>query len=179
VQISLIVAVAENGVIGRDGKLPWYLADDLKRFKKLTMGHTIIMGRRTWESIGRPLPGRRMVVVSRQPDYRVDSPDVEVAASLDDALERAATNGDVEAYVIGGAELYKSALPVADRLYVTLVKAEIEGDTYFPVKSFDDFDWNSWVIVEQEPHDADSKNDYPYVYVTLQRCEPKAKSKQG
>jgi dihydrofolate reductase len=175
-QVSIIVAVSENGVIGRGGELPWRLSSDLRRFKTTTMGHTVIMGRRTWESIGRPLPGRQMVVVSRQPDYRVDSPDVEVAASLEDALQRAAANGDGEAFVIGGAELYRSALPIADRLYVTLVKAPVEGDTYFPIKSFDDFDWNSWVIVEQEPHDADSKNEYPYVYVTLQRCETKAQS---
>ena len=85
-RISIIVAVAENGVIGRGGELPWHLSDDLRRFKQLTMGHTIIMGRRTWESIGRPLPGRRMIVVSRQPDYRIDAEGVEVAASLDDAL---------------------------------------------------------------------------------------------
>jgi dihydrofolate reductase len=173
-QVSIIVAVSENGVIGREGELPWRLSSDLRRFKEITMGHTVIMGRRTWESIGRTLPGRRMIVISRQPGYRVEIPEVEVAASLDDALERATAKGEVEAFVIGGAEMYRSALPIADRLYVTLVKAQVEGDTYFPVKSFDDFDWNSWVIVNQEPHEADAKNEYSYVYVTLQRCEPKA-----
>jgi dihydrofolate reductase len=176
-QVSIIVAVSENGVIGRNGELPWRLSNDLRRFKEITMGHTVIMGRRTWESIGRPLPGRRMVVVSRQPGYRVESADVEIATGLDEAIALAAAKGEVEAFVIGGAELYRSALPTADRLYVTLVKAEVEGDTYFPVKSLDDFDWSSWVIVNQEPHEADAKNEYPYVYVTLQRCEPKADGK--
>jgi dihydrofolate reductase len=174
-RVSIIVAMSENGVIGRGGELPWRLSNDLRRFKAITMGHTVIMGRRTWESIGRPLPGRRMIVVSRQDDYRVDHPDVEVTADLDEAIELAAANGELEAFVIGGAEMYQSALPIADRLYVTLVKAQVEGDTYFPVKSFDDFDWNSWVILNQDPHEADAKNEYPYVYVTLQRCESKAK----
>jgi dihydrofolate reductase len=176
-QVSLIVAVSENGVIGRNGELPWRLSSDLRRFKEITMGHTVVMGRRTWESVGRPLPGRRMVVVSRQADYRIEIPEVEVAAGLDEAIARAAARGETEAFVIGGAELYRAALPIADRLYVTLVKAEVEGDTYFPVKSFDDFDWNSWVIVNQEPHEADAKNEYPYVYVTLQRCERKISAK--
>lgn len=172
-RVSIIVAVAENGVIGRAGDLPWRLSNDLKRFKSLTMGHTVIMGRRTWESIGRPLPGRRMIVVSRREGYQVDRPEVGVAASLEDALHRAEASGESEAFVIGGAELYRSALPIADRLYITIVESEVEGDTYFPIKSFEEFDWNAWVVVEQEAHEADAKNEHPYVFTTLQRCEPK------
>src|SRR5438128_10282597 len=113
-RISIIVAVAENGVIGRGGMLPWRLSDDLRRFKQLTMGHTIIMGRRTWESIGRALPGRRTVVVTRQPDYRTDEADVKIAASLDAALRIAEAAGDDEAFIIGGAELYRESLSRAN-----------------------------------------------------------------
>lgn len=174
-RISIIAAVAENGVIGRGGQLPWRLPNDLRRFKQITMGHTVIMGRRTWESIGRPLPGRRMVVVSRQPGYKTNRAEVEVASSLEKALQKAAAVGEVEALVIGGAELYKAAFPLADRLYLTIVMSEVEGDTYFPIKSFEDFDWNAWVMLETEQHYADAKNEFAYVYTTLQRCEPKAK----
>ncbi len=143
-QISIIAAMAENGVIGRDGQLPWHLKADLQRFKRLTMGHTIIMGRKTWESIGRPLPGRRMVVVTRQNGYQAEG--VQVAASLDDALALARLAGDEEAFIIGGAEIYRLALPLADRLYLTRVLAPVEGDTTFP-----EFDASHWRLVESEP----------------------------
>src|SRR5437667_8435848 len=116
-RISLIVAVAENGVIGRQGQLPWRLSDDLRRFQRLTTGHTIIMGRRTWESIGRPLPGRRTVVVTRQTGYRTGAGDVQIAASLDDAVQFAAETRDDEAFIIGGAELYREALSRVQRIY--------------------------------------------------------------
>src|SRR3954468_18964811 len=128
-RVSLIAAVAENGVIGHDGGLPWHLSDDLRRFKQLTMGHTIIMGRRTWESIGRPLPGRRTVVVTRQPNYRLEDPTVTVASNLEQGLKTAKNAGDDEAFIVGGAELYRAALPAADRLYLTRVDAEVDGDT--------------------------------------------------
>src|SRR3954452_22634299 len=128
-RVSLIAAVAENGVIGRDGGLPWHLSDDLRRFKRLTMGHTMVMGRRTWESIGRPLPGRRTVVVTRQSAYTVDADDVQVAHSLAAAVECAASSGDDEAFIIGGAELYRDAIAAADRLYITRVHASVDGDT--------------------------------------------------
>src|SRR3954468_4020141 len=107
-RVSLIAAVAENGVIGRDGGLPWRLSDDLRRFKRLTMGHTILMGRRTWESIGRPLPGRRNIVISRRADYHL-SADVKTATSLDQALRTAEAAGEDEAFIIGGAELFRDA----------------------------------------------------------------------
>src|SRR3954465_10571277 len=118
-RVSLIAAVAENGVIGRDGGLPWHLSDDLRRFKQLTMGHTIVMGRRTWESIRRPLPGRHTIVVTRQPDYRTELSDVAIEHSLDQARELAEGSGDDETFVIGGAELYREALARADWLYYT------------------------------------------------------------
>jgi dihydrofolate reductase len=163
-RVSIIVAVAENGVIGRDGKLPWHLSADLKRFKRLTMGHTIIMGRRTWESIGRPLPGRRTIVVSRQPDYRIDAVDVTTAVSLDDALQLAAASGDDEAFVVGGAELYREGLLRADRLHVTRVRANVEGDTRFPAVQ-----WNQWQFVTAEEHSADDRNDHAYAFEIYER----------
>jgi dihydrofolate reductase len=168
VNISIIAAVAENGVIGRGGKLPWRLSDDLKRFKRLTMGHTIVMGRRTWESIGRPLPGRRVIVVSRQPEYSTGSGDVRAVGSLDVALQVVESYGDAEMFVVGGAELYKEALPRANRLYLTLVMADIEGDTFFP-----EVDWDEWCLTSSEEHDTDPRNDYFYIFQTYQRCETK------
>ena len=133
--ISLVVAMARNRVIGASGRLPWHLPDDLKRFKKLTLGGSIVMGRRTHDSIGRPLPGRRNIVVTRRAGASFAG--CEVAHSLDEALALA---GDApEVFVIGGAELYRLALPRADRLYLTLVDAEYPGDTVFP--ELDPADW--------------------------------------
>jgi dihydrofolate reductase len=167
VEISLIVAVAANGVIGRDGGLPWHLPDDLKRFKQITTGHTIIMGRRTWESIAHQLPGRRMIVVSRQPDYTPFVAGVEVAASLDGALQLAQLAGETEAFVIGGAELFREALPKADRLYLTIVFAEIDGDVYYP--DLDKFDSQSWIPTGHEMHPSDSKHQYNFAFMDLRR----------
>jgi dihydrofolate reductase len=127
-RLTLIVARARNGVIGRDGRLPWRLPEDLAFFKRTTMGHPIVMGRRTWESIGRPLPGRRNIVVSRQAGFAVAG--AEVAASLAEALRLCEGGGEV--FVIGGAQLYAEALPRADRLIVTEVDADFEGDTHWP-----------------------------------------------
>lgn len=126
--ISIIVAIAENGVIGRDNGLPWRLSTDLKRFKAITMGKPVVMGRKTYQSIGKPLPGRVNIVVSRDPAFAAEG--VVVVRSLDEAFARA---GDAaEICVIGGGEIYRQALPLADRLYVTEVKAPIDGDTTFP-----------------------------------------------
>jgi dihydrofolate reductase len=163
-RVSIIVAVAENGVIGRGGTLPWHLSADLKRFKRLTMGHTIIMGRRTWESICRPLPGRRTIVVSRQPDYRIDAVDATTAVSLDDALQLAAASGDDEAFVVGGAELYREGLLRADRLHVTRVRANVEGDTRFPPVQ-----WSQWQFITAEEHTADDRNDHAYAFEVYER----------
>jgi dihydrofolate reductase len=163
-RISIIVAVAENGVIGRNGKLPWHLSDDLRHFKKLTIGHTIIMGRRTWESIGRPLTGRRMIVVSRQVGYRAGTDVVSIAANLDRALQMAADAGDNEVFVIGGAELYRAALQRSDRLYVTRVHAEVPGDTQFSLSELD-----GWHRIESEHHEADAANEFSFSFEVYER----------
>lgn len=134
-ELAILVAIAENGVIGRGGGLPWRLSSDLKRFKADTMGKPILMGRRTWESIGRPLPGRLNIVISRDTDFRAEG--AEVVASLPEAISLAkararSMEGADEICVIGGGEIYRQALPLADRLYVTHVLAKVEGDTHFP-----------------------------------------------
>jgi dihydrofolate reductase len=129
-QIALVAAVAINGVIGAAGGLPWRLPSDLKRFKSVTMGKPVIMGRKTWESIGRPLPGRRNIVVTRSQDFSAQG--VERASSLDEAIAMAVEGDAAEVCVIGGGQLYEEALPAADRLYITHVMAEPEGDTRFP-----------------------------------------------
>jgi dihydrofolate reductase len=163
-RISIIAAVAENGIIGRGGQLPWRLSADLQRFKRLTMGHAIIMGRRTWESIGRALPGRRSVVVTRQPDYNPGVTEIAVAASLDDALRLAEGSNESEAFIIGGGELYREAILRADRLYFTRVLAKVEGDTRFP-----EFDWSQWQLTESELQRADEKNDHPFNFEIHER----------
>lgn len=170
-RVSIIAAIATNGVIGRQGQLPWRLSGDLRRFKRLTMGHTIIMGRKTWESIGRPLPGRRTVVITRHPDYQIDAEGVHIAGNLDDALSIAEAANDDEAFVVGGAQIYHEAMSRADRLYFTEVAADVQGDAYFPV-NFETFEWDLWETLETEAHGADSENEYAFVFVTLQRREP-------
>lgn len=166
-RVSLIAAVAENGVIGRGGQLPWRLKADLQRFKELTMGHTIIMGRKTWESIGRPLPGRRMVVITRQPGYQAEG--VSVVGSIEDAFEMARSAGDDEAFVIGGAEVYALALPYVDGLYLTRVHANIDGDTTFPT-----IDWSDWRQTTNEPHAADEQNDHDFSFQVYERQPPRS-----
>lgn len=140
--LSIIVAVAQNRVIGNQGQLPWHLSEDLKRFKRITMGHPVVMGRKTHESIGRPLPGRQNIVISRQPGYRADGCDV--VGSLAAAL--AAIDGAEEVFCIGGAEVYREALPMADRLYFTRVLEDSEGDVKFPK-----WDETLWKLVDSEP----------------------------
>ncbi len=164
--LSLIVAVAENGVIGREGQLPWHLSFDLRRFKRLTMGRAILMGRKTWESIGRPLPGRTSIVISRQADYRPGHDGVLVATNLDEALAQARRleSEANEAFIIGGARIYEMCFPRADRLLVTRVHGEIEGDVSFPPVN-----WDAWQLVEEEHHASDEKNDYPHTYQIWQR----------
>lgn len=164
--VSLIVAVSENCVIGRGGGLPWRLSADLKRFRRLTMGHTIIMGRRTWESIGRPLPGRQTIVVSRQAGYDPNA-EVGVAASLDRAIELAKEFGDSEVFIVGGAELYREALPRADRLYLTRVSANVDGDTLFPEVA-----WSNWRLLESRTQHPDEENEYRCEFQSYERSEP-------
>lgn len=149
--LSLLVAMSNNRVIGRDGDMPWRQSADLKRFKKLTMDHAILMGRKTFESIGRPLPGRQMIVISRQ-DVVAGAP--ELAASLEAAIEMA--HGREEIFIVGGGEIYLQSLPLANRIYLTCIDAEIDGDTYFPPLSED------WQRISCEEHQADARNQYDY-----------------
>jgi len=152
--------MAKNRVIGANGAIPWHLPEELKRFKILTMGHHIIMGRKTWESIGRLLPGRETVIVTRQSDYQV--PGAKVANSLDEAID--VCSGDEEIFVIGGAELYVQALPRAERMYLTTVDAELAGDTYMPK-----FDASRWREVSSQSFAADEKNQYGFQCATYER----------
>jgi dihydrofolate reductase len=159
-RLSLIVAVSENHVIGREGDLPWRLSADLKRFKRLTMGHHIVMGRRTFESIGRLLPGRITVVLSRNPDFSADG--VIAVSDFDEALRRIA--GDNEIFIIGGAELYRWTLHRVARMYVTTVHADVDGDTRFPP-----VDWSQWALLEDVRFPADEKNDHDYSFRVYDR----------
>lgn len=140
----IVAAVARNGVIGVDGRLPWRLPEDMARFKRLTMGHALVMGRETFESIGRPLPGRVNIVLTRRPGWSHEG--IETAGSLDHALEMVSALG-VDAFVAGGAAVYRLALPLADRLEITEVDAEPEGDTWFP-----EVEWSRWQETSRERH---------------------------
>ncbi|TFH75383.1 dihydrofolate reductase [Gammaproteobacteria bacterium LSUCC0112] len=165
-RLALIWAMSRNRVIGRNNALPWYLPEDLKYFKQVTMGKPIIMGRKTYESIGRPLPGRTNIVISRQPDLHIDG--VKVLDSLDAAIRYAENicliNGVDEAVVMGGAEIYALALPRADRLYMTQVHAEVHGDAYFP-----EIDLNDWHELGRDDFSASGANPYDYSFVVSER----------
>ncbi len=159
-KISLIVAAATNNVIGRDGALPWHLSEDLKRFKRLTTGKPLIMGRLTHESIGKPLPDRRNIVVSRRAGLEIDG--CEVVATLDDALLLTADAEEV--MVIGGGNIYEQILPRADRIYMTRVNASPDGDTYFP-----ELNDEEWQLVDQEDFAADDSRPHGFSFITLDR----------
>jgi dihydrofolate reductase len=161
-RVTLIAAVADNGVIGNRNDIPWRLSDDWRRFKRTTMGHHLIMGRRTWESIGRPLPGRITVVVSRETPELPEG--VRLAASLEAALELARRSGDDEAFVAGGAQIYRQALPLADRLLITRVHATPEGDTLFPA-----WDPAEWSLAGEERHAADERHAAAFTFQTFER----------
>lgn len=152
--ISMIVATSENGVIGKDGDMPWRLSADLKNFKKITTGHSMIMGRKTWDSIQRLLPGRTTVIVTRREDYKVEG--AIVVNSLEEALS---ATDDESPFVVGGAEIYRLALPLVSRIYLTRVHAEIDGDTFLP-----EIDFGQWKKVESESHKADEKNSQDYTF---------------
>ncbi len=149
-------------MIGKDNKLPWHLPSDLKHFKKVTMGKPIIMGRKTFESIGKPLPGRMNIVVTRNPEWRAKG--VEVAHSLEEAVGLASLEG-LEVMVIGGEELYRRALPIVDRIYLTEVDIEVEGDAQFPLLGA------GWKTIDNEIHSRDDANRYDYSFQTLERCD--------
>jgi dihydrofolate reductase len=155
--ISHIVAMSENRVIGLDGKMPWHLSDDLKRFKALTMGHSIVMGRKTFASIGKPLPGRTNIVITRQKDF--SAPGIRIVSSLDDALELGASVG-YETFIIGGGEIYAQSQALADKIYLTLIHQEIAGDTYYP-----EIDYSKYREMERQ----DFALPLAYSYINLEK----------
>ena len=159
-RIALIAALAENRVIGRDNQLPWHISADLKHFKALTMGKPIVMGRKTWESIGRPLPGRKNIVVTRDTAYQAEG--CQVVHSIEQAMDAVAESDEL--MIIGGAGLYQQTLEFADRLYLTRVRAEVDGDTWFP-----EIDPQQWHEVACESHSADENNEHDYDFVILER----------
>lgn len=158
--VSLIAAMDTRRGIGRKNQLPWRLSADLKRFRELTMGHHIIVGRKTFESIGKPLPGRQMIVVTRDRAFNIAG--CAVCHSLTEAIEHARSNGETEVFVCGGAEIYQQSIALADRLYLTLVDAEVEADTFFP-----EFDPQKWNERESVFHPADEKNQFPFTFKLL------------
>ncbi len=160
--VSMIAALANNRVIGLDNKMPWHLPAELQLFKRATLGKPIVMGRNTFESIGRPLPGRLNIVLSRQTDYKPEG--VTVVATLDEAVVAA---GDVEELmIIGGATIYNQCLAAADRLYLTHIELTTEGDTWFP-----DYEQYNWQEIEQESYAADDKNPHDYRFSLLERVK--------
>jgi dihydrofolate reductase len=161
-RVSIIVAVADNGVIGNHGDLPWHLSTDLKRLKALTMGHHMIMGRKTYDTLPGPLPGRRIIVVTRNRDFAPPE-GVLTAGSVESALLLA--QSDDEIFIAGGGEIFAQSLHRADRMYLTRVHAEPEGDAFFP--EFDDV--NEWRLIDSEHFEADAKNDHPFSFLTYER----------
>ena len=158
--VALLVAMSDDGIIGRDNALPWHLPRDLQWFKRLTTGHPIIMGRTTYQSIGRPLPNRRNIVLSRDPEFQPEG--VEVTATLKAALEL--VEDDPEVFVVGGAAIYGLALPRAQRMYLTRVHARVDGDVLFP-------EWrpDEWRLVWEEAHEPDGEHAYPFTFQQLDR----------
>ncbi|MBC5775042.1 dihydrofolate reductase [Pontibacter sp. KCTC 32443] len=159
--IAIVVAVAENNVIGKDNQLIWYLPADLRFFKNLTMGHPIIMGRKTYESIGKPLPGRTTVIITRQQDF--EAPGCIVVNSIDEAIAEA-HKLDQDIYIIGGAEIYKQALAKTDTIYLTRVHHTFDGDTFFP-----EINESDWEVASEDKHEPDEKNKCSYSFITLKR----------
>lgn len=158
--ISLVVAISQNRAIGKDNQLLWHLPEDLKHFKRITSGHSVIMGRKTYESIGKPLPNRRNIIVSRQSDYQVVG--TETASSLAHAFKLC--ENEKEVFIIGGAEIYKQSLPYADKIYLTLVEAEMDADTFFP--SLNDQEWQQTVL---DSFEQDDRHPYAFRFLLLER----------
>ena len=159
-RLSIVVAMGGNRLIGKDNHLPWHLPADLAFFKKLTTGNTILMGRKTFDSIGRPLPSRRNIIITRNTNIEITG--CEVVNSIEEALSL--SQGETEVMVIGGAKLYQQILPIADRLYITQVEGEFDGDTYFP-----HYDEDDWLEVSCESHQPDEKNKHAYHFIILKR----------
>jgi dihydrofolate reductase len=160
VKVSIVVAVAENNSIGKNNQLLWHLPDDLKHFKNITTGGTIIMGRKTFESIGKPLPNRISIVISTQKNF--DGKGAIVVSSLDVALEKCKNKEEV--FIIGGGEIYKYSLPFVDCIYLTKVHQNFEGDTFFP-----DLEPADWKVISEVHHQPDEKNEFPYSFFKLER----------
>jgi dihydrofolate reductase len=160
--VSLIVAMDERRGIGKNGTLPWRLSSDLKRFRELTMGHHLIVGRKTFDSIGRALPGRQMIVVTQNPLFEAEG--VLKSLSVMEALDLAKQRGETEVFVIGGAEIYSQILGLADRIYLTKVHATVDVDTFCP-----EFDAKDWREVHTKSHPADDKNQYETTFSILER----------
>lgn len=164
---ALIAAMSQNRVIGRNNQLPWHLPGDLKYFKQATMGKPIIMGRKTWDSIGRPLPGRMNVVISRNPEWKAPAGTVG-APSLNEALKKACAHAELEGgdevMIIGGGQIYAEALATVDRMYITKVHADIDGDAFFP-----EVNWEEWEEIGREDFSASDNNPYDYSFVVYQR----------
>lgn len=162
--LSIIAALATNDVIGRDNRLPWHMPADLKRFKQLTTGHHVLMGRKTFDEIRTPLPGRINVVITRNPGFAADG--ILVASSVDEAVTMAEASHDDEIFVIGGAEIIAQTLHRADRMYLTRIHGEPEGDTFFP--EFDEV--NEWRLVEREDFEPDARHEYAWSFLTYERA---------
>lgn len=164
--LSIVVAASENNVIGRENDMPWKLSTDLKRFKALTLGKPVIMGRKTWQSIGRPLPGRPNIIVTRDADFKAEGG--QIAGSLEEAIDlgrKVATElGADEVYIIGGGKIYAQALPFVDRVHLTRVRATVEGDAFFP-----EIDSENWTQVSTEEVPAGEKDSYPTCYIRYDR----------
>jgi dihydrofolate reductase len=158
-----MVAIDEKRGIGKSGKLPWHLSSDLRRFRELTMGHHLIVGRKTFESIGKPLPGRHTIVVTRNSNFNPEG--CFVSRSVEDAITLARERGETEVFVIGGAEIYPRALPSADRIYLTEVHALVDADVFFP-----EFDRDEWIETQYIDHPADEKNQYAFAFKVLERA---------
>ncbi|ANB58242.1 dihydrofolate reductase [Anoxybacillus sp. B7M1] len=163
--ISLIVAMDHHRVIGKDNQLPWHLPADLAYFKRVTMGHPIIMGRKTFESIGRPLPGRENIIITRNHSFRPEG--CTVIHSVADIQKIAAERENEEIFIIGGAELFRATLPLADRLYITKIAGQFAGDTFFP-----SFDEREWCLVSSQQGQKDEKNRYDFAFLVYERKRP-------
>jgi dihydrofolate reductase len=160
--LSIIVAASENNVIGINNHLPWHLPVDMKYFKDTTMGKPIVMGRKSFEELGRVLPGRPNIMITRQPDFKAEG--LYIVPSLEAGIEKAKTFGTEEIFITGGGEIFKMALPIIDRLYLTRVHAEVTGDTYFP-----EFDPRGWKLVKNERHEKDEKHAYALTFQVWER----------
>lgn len=160
--ISLIVAAAENNVIGKNNQLPWHLPADMKYFKQTTAGHTVIMGRGTFESLGKPLPGRTNIVITRQQHFK--APGCTIVGSIADAISYAKENGTAETFIIGGGEVFRQSMSLAHRIYLTRIFHSFDGDTFFPELNTDE-----WKMISEERHQPDEKNKYAFAFQLFEK----------